>query len=286
MVDGPRGRSARSIGRRRAVKPGRSGDTNRRMTFSLSIAGVHNPPGSRVGGTRAVVGWAASLGFGAIQLDAAAPDARARDLGRSARRDLAATIRRRGLTLTGLDLWIPPEHYTAPATEDRAAGTLLAAIDLAAELGPLVGSSAGLCGGSRGLVVSVTLPDEPGAGLLDAIAAKADAGGILVEDFSTDESAGSGVIRPGFDSARYLLRGENPGKPFARSASALATVRLNDADDTGRRVLGRGRLDIEMMRALHATLTPTAPVITDLRGLADPAAGAAGALRVWGVPNA
>ena len=243
------------------------------MVFALSIAGVHNPPGSRGGGVRAAVDWAASLGFGALQLDAAAPGVRARELGRSARRDLAATLRRRGLALTGLDLWIPPEHYTSPETGDRAAGALLAAIDLAAELGPLAGS--------RGVVVSVTLPEDPGGGLLDAIAARADAGGVLVEDFTSEPPGG--VIRPGFDTSRHLLRGEKPGRAFARSASALATLRLNDADDTGRRALGRGLLDIEMMRALHATLTPTIPVITDLRGRIDPATGADDARRAWGV---
>ncbi len=254
--------------------------TNSRMMFALSIAGLHNAPGPGRGGSRALIEWAAAIGYRAIALDAAAPDVRARALGRSARRDLAATIRRCGLAPAGLDLWIPPEHFASPATEDRAASALLDAIGLASELVPLARGAPGAGGGRA--VVSVTLPDDPPASLIDAVAAAADAGGVVVEDYTADAPAAGGLIRPGFDTARCIMRGAKPGKPFAKLASDLATLRLNDADDTGRRALGGGRLDVEMMRALHATLTPTIPVVTDLRGLHDPAAGADAALRAWG----
>ena len=246
------------------------------MLFALSIAGLHDTPGPWRGGPRGPIEWAASAGYRAIVLDAAAPGVRARELGRSARRDLASTLRRCGLDLVGLDLWIPPGHFESSATADRAASALLDAIGLAADLAALAPAV-----GTGRVVVSISLPDDPPAVLIDAAAAAADAGGVLVEDYAADAPAAGGVIRPGFDTARCIMGGGKPGKPFAKIAADLATLRLNDADDTGRRPLGDGRLDVDMMRALHATLTPTIPVVTDLRGLRDPETGADAALRVW-----
>ncbi|USN99591.1 MAG: hypothetical protein H6810_02695 [Phycisphaeraceae bacterium] len=246
------------------------------MTPSLSIAGLHAVEGPWSAGPREAIDWAASLGFSSVHLDAAAPGLRARDLDRSARRDLAATLRRNDLGFTGLDLWIPAEHYAEPATADRAAGALLGAIELASELNAL-------CGGGLA-VISTMLPEEAPESLTHAIAAKADQAGVAVEDFTPRETPTglADTIRPGFDTAREIMRGGKPNKAFSRVASSLATLRLNDADDTGRKALGKGRVEVAMIRALHETLAASTPVVTDLRGLADPAAGARAALDAWG----
>ena len=248
--------------------------TNTRVTPSLSIAGLHATaaPGPWSGGARGAIEWAASLGFRRVHLDAAAPGLRARGLDRSARRDLGATLKRHGLGLTGMDLWVPGEHYADPATTDRAAGALLGAIELAGEVSTLAGAGTA--------VVSITLPEEPDATLIDAIAGAADRAGVVVEDHTArgEPVAGAGVIHPGFDTGREVLRGGKPNKTFSRVASSLASLRLNDADDTGRRPLGRGRLEVGMLRALHETLAPDIPIVTDLRGLSDPAVGARAAL--------
>ena len=53
-------------------------------------------------------------GWQAVQLSAAMPGTRPRDLGSSARRDLQATLRRNELLAAGMDLWIPREHYIDP----------------------------------------------------------------------------------------------------------------------------------------------------------------------------
>lgn len=83
------------------------------------------------------------------------------------------------------------------------------------------------------------------------------------------------MIRPGVDTGRVILRGDPPGKTFAKFSKSLATLRLNDADDTGRREIGRGVLGVETLIALHATLTAGLPIVTDLRGLDQPDRAAA-----------
>lgn len=234
------------------------------VTPSLSIAGLHThgAEGPWRAGPRAAIEWAAGVGCRSLHLDATAPGVRARELDRSGRRDLASTLRRHGLGFTGLDLWIPAEHFAEPAHADRALSALLGAVDLAAELAGLLGSAAP--------VVSVTLPE--GFRGIDAVAAGADASGSIIEDFGP---GGEGedrppMVRPGVDTGRLLMRGDPPGKTFARLADRLGSLRLNDADDTGRRPMGSGRLDPSMLLALHATLTADLPVVTDLRGLENP----------------
>lgn len=271
------------------------------MVVSLSIAGLHTheAPGAWADGVRAAIGWVADTGFRAVQLDAASPEIRPRGLDRSARRDLAATIRRAGLGFSGLDLWIPASHFSELEHADRAHAALLASITLAADLTALVERTPA--------VVSVTLPPAY-AGLVE-LGAHADTVGVIIEDFAlpartpevvaqqaaqqagdTDHHATGGdpvrtppAVRPGYDTARAILRGDGPGKGFAAWSKQLATLRLNDADDTGRRMMAGGTLDVRTIGALHTTLTPTIPIITDLRGLENPARAAAAAMDELGV---
>ena len=258
---------------------------------SLSIAGLHSAavegPWSR--GVRSAIGWAVGVGFRSVQLDAAAPEIRARVLDRSGRRDLAAAVRRASLGFTGLDLWIPAEHFEPGEHADRAHAALLGAIDLAADLRGLISA-----GDAAPAVVSVTLPAAYAGA--DEVRALADGRGVLVEDFGAlareaferasadgEQAADqptvvTGAILPGVDTGRVILRGDPPGKTFARFSKSLATLRLNDADDTGRREIGRGSLGVETLIALHATLTAGLPIVTDLRGLDQPNRSAAAAL--------
>lgn len=234
------------------------------LTPSLSIAGLHShgAEGPWRAGPRSAIEWVAGVGFRSIQLDATAPGVRARELDRSGRRDLASTLRRHGLGLTGLDLWVSAEHFAEPAHADRAYAALVAAVGLAGELGGLL--SAGTP------VVSVTLPE--GFGEIDSLAASADAAGVVVEDFGPggEDAARPPLIRPGVDTGRLLMRGDPPGKTYARLADRLGSLRLNDADDTGRRPMGAGGLDPAILLALHQTLTAGLPIVTDLRGLDNP----------------
>ncbi len=262
---------------------------------SLSLAGLHasSADGAWASGVRGAIAWAAALGYRRIHLDAAAPQIRPRSLDRSGRRDLAATIRRESLGFTGLDLWIPAEHFGAGEHADRAHAALLGAVELAADLASL----AGIGGGPP--VVSVTLPDAY-AGRPEVLAL-CDGLGVLVEDFGAaaraerapDDGGDAGAanashasslaaagdsVRPGIDTGRLILHDRPPGKTFAKFSKRAATLRLNDADDTGRRPMGGGTLDLGTIMALHATLTPSLPIVTDLRGLDDPDRGAHAAL--------
>lgn len=248
------------------------------MRASLSIAGLHGAEtdGPWRAAPRAVIEWASGLGFRALHLDASAPGLRPRELDRSARRDLAATLKRNGIGFTGLDLWIPPAHYEDAARSDRALDALGGAITLAGELGSLMclGGLGGVGGVGR-VAVCVTLPAGLDGSLRGAIGERGEREGVVIEEYgATEPGAIVPPLAPGFDSARAILRGEEPGEAFARVASRLRSIRLNDADDTGRRPLGRGRVDLDAMLALHATLTPSLPIVTDLRGLHDPGLGA------------
>ncbi|MEM7756072.1 MAG: hypothetical protein AAF297_10600, partial [Planctomycetota bacterium] len=70
--------------------------------------------------SKAAIGAVSAMGARAIQLDATRAGLRPRDLERSARRDLAATMRREELAFSGVDLWIPPHHFVDPDRADRA----------------------------------------------------------------------------------------------------------------------------------------------------------------------
>lgn len=267
-------------------------DSSDSSAISLSVAGLHasalDGPWAR--GVRAAIGWCASVGYRGIQLDASASEIRPRAIDRSARRDLAASVRRAGLGFTGLDLWIPPEHFSAGEHADRAHAALLGAIGLAADLRGLVPSGSA----SAPAVVSAAFPDDyAGRG---EVLAQADAVGVLVEDFGVgatappsesaandggvDEGRAHGSIRPGIDTARLIMRSQPPGKTFAKLSKSAATLRVNDADDTGRREMGKGQLDVSTLLALHATLTPGLPIVTDLRGIEHPDRGARAAIDV------
>jgi len=251
------------------------------MTLSLSIAGLHahGALGPWNAGVRTAIGWVGDTGFRSVHLDAASPEIRPRGLDRSARRDLAATVRRAGIGLTGLDLWIPAAHYDDPESADRANAAVSDAVGLAADL-------AALCGRTNA-IVSVTFPAEYAG--LEAVGSLAESAGVIVEDFSIPASgtpeemtAHPPAVRPGFDTARAILRGDGPGKAFASWSKKLASLRLNDADDTGRRTMGTGTLDAHTLGALHTTLIPRLPMITDLRGLENPERAARAAIATLG----
>ena len=98
--------------------------------------------------------WLGGAGVRGVQLSATQPGLRPRTLDGAARRELRARLKRLELTLSGLDLWIPPEHFTEPANVDRATAAAEAAVVLAADLGRVP--------------VSMTLPADAAASALAA----------------------------------------------------------------------------------------------------------------------
>jgi sugar phosphate isomerase/epimerase len=249
-----------------------------RLPLGVALAGLVAPAS-----LRGQVEWAAGCGFRAVQLNAAAADSRPRDLGRSARRDIAALLRRHELELAGVDLWLPPAHLIDAAHADRAAEALRGAIDLAAELAPLAGGRA---------VVSVALPvDARAAGVVGELATLAQERGVALADHAwpgawgqdapaakaadgatpgaTQRAPLSAPVLMGLDPAAVLLSGAAPETELARRGAQIAAARLSDLDATGRVEPGTGRLDL-LAYAVALAMRPDlgAPVL-DLRNVKD-----------------
>jgi sugar phosphate isomerase/epimerase len=251
-----------------------------RPELSLSLAGLSPDPAAPwSAGPRAAIEWASRTGFHAVQLDAAAAGVRPRELDRSARRDLAALLRRAQLALSGLDLWIPPEHLVNPAKSERAMEAIVQAVDLAADLARLLDH------GERA-VVSLVLP----AGLPDEarrqLGGHAESRGTRLADHAAPASPApaTGPIGIGVDPAAVLLAGQDPAATAARAGSALAAARLSDATMIGRTapLVAPGRLDLTAYLASVAVAGYTRPLVLDVRGLPEQASVARAVRERWG----
>lgn len=253
-----------------------------RPPLCLALAGLSRDPAAPwSGGPRAVIHWAASQGFRFVQLDGADRGVRARDLDRSARRDLAALLRRQELLLSGLDLWIPPEHYIDPARSDRALEAMLGAIELAADL-------AGLVAGSPSPVVSTAFPEGLDAAMKSEIAARAELAGVRIADHSLQETVGeaddgASPLAIGIDPAAHLLAGRDPAAAAARAGVRLASARLSDAGSVGRVAVGAAgsRLDVLAYLAALSAVNHQRPLVLDLRGIADQRAAVEAVSSSW-----
>ena len=220
---------------------------------------------------REAVALAAALGYRAVQLDATHPEARPRALDRSARRDLAALLKRSELELTGLDLWLPPEHLAAGGNVERAGDAVVGAIGLARELAGLVTTRP---------VVSLTLADEPDPHVMEAINAAAERDGVVVANHAWP-AAETGDV--GLDPALSIMAGASPAKAVTTLGPRLKGVRLSDAGVAGRVPVDSagGRLDVAAFVAALTISAPDAPVVADARMLADPRAAALAAREAW-----
>ncbi|MGV6813871.1 MAG: hypothetical protein ACWA5W_02540 [Phycisphaerales bacterium] len=186
-----------------------------------------------------------ALGVRGITLDASVPDFRPRSLTRSARRDLAASLRRRELEFTGVDLWIPQEHFADANHAQRAIDAVAQAAEMSSELATLVG------GRSRP-VVSVILPIDMNETDRHAIGANAQRVGAAIADhqpemFRQEQSNLVAGIDIGIDPVLILMNGESPGKAVTHAGEHLASIRLDDINAMGRCVVGAqgGKLDIK-----------------------------------------
>ncbi|MDY7109735.1 MAG: TIM barrel protein [Planctomycetota bacterium] len=219
------------------------------------------------------------MGFGHVQLSAAQPGLRPRELDRSARRDLLATLRRRELAVSGLDVWIGPGEFLDPAKMDRAVGAMIEAIELAADLGRCP--------------VSLTLPGRGGDSEEDA----PDAGAVMaamieaaqVRDVPLADHAIPVVDREyigvGIDPAAWLARDEDPATAVSRHADRLVSLRLCDLLTSGLRgPIGdaqEGRLDVLAYRVAAGLAAAGRPIVVDARQWSDPWAGLKQTLDAW-----
>ena len=235
----------------------------------------------------AAVADIAAAGFTAVQLDAALPGLRPRDLDQRARKDLLALLTRRSLRLAGLDLFIPRAHFLDPKHLDRATSAVTAAIGLAADLGRVP--------------LSVPLPiedlDEAAASaIIEAADGHAVPLAVHAEDRvrklidwldATDLPTAGAAIDP----AALFAHGVDPVTLAHRIGKRLTVARLSDArqahqdtPDHGitRCPVGRGDLDVAAYRvALDLITSRPGPVVLDLAGLTAPAEAAAQAAACW-----
>jgi hypothetical protein len=219
-----------------------------------------------------------ALGVRGITLDASAPDFRPRGLSRSARRDLAASLRRRELEFTGLDLWIPPEHFTDPTNAHRAIDALNQAAEMSSELATLVA-------GRSKPIVSVVLATEMNPTERAAIGANAQRVGAIIADHqpeppeSSNHPAGIGI---GIDPTMILMTGNSPGKAVTHAGKDLASVRLSDLSAMGRCVVGAPGSKLDLRSYAGALIVAGQSWITlDLRELPEPRVAAEHARQAW-----
>lgn len=250
-----------------------------RPVLALSIADWSGPcanfmPRRRI---EAVARW----GGRGVQIDATLGGIRPRELDRSARRDLAALLRRLGLAFSGIDLFIPPAHLADPRRVDRAVAALSSACVLAADLSRFTDTP-------DAAVVATRLPERLDPRVLDALRHAAERAGATIANLAwpVDPAGfadGAGLAL-GVDPADVLAHGEDPAAEVARMTRPPAAARLSDYSAVGRVAPGSpgGRLDVlAYAAALHARAF-RGLVVADLGGLDDPERAAMLAIASWG----
>lgn len=261
------------------------------LTLAPTLAPLLTSGGGAGGTVREAVEQLSAAGFTAVQLSAATPGIRPRDLDQRARKDLLALLARRAMRLAGLDLFIPRRHFVESEHMDRAVAATLSAIELAADLGRVP--------------VSIALPVEKiSADIRLALAQAADGHGVAVAVHAEDQipallqwveevdlsgaGAGLGVA---IDPAAVLGRSGDPVEMVQKLGPKLRVARLSDlsagsdladGDASSRCVVGEGDLDVIPYRvALDLATARRGPVVLELRGLPQPFTAARIARRVW-----
>ena len=227
---------------------------------------------------RAAMERIASMGFRFVQLSATQPGLRPRDLDQSARRDLVATLRRRELAVAGLDLWIPPRHFLEAAHSDRAVSAVLAAIELASDLGR----------GSVSLTLPGTTADDSDAlkPALDAISDHANRFGVMIADHAVPVVArDSELIGVGIDPAAWLSSGGDPSAALMANARRIVSARVCDLLTSGLRgPVGdrhEGQLDVVAYKVALSVIGYARPAVVDARNWIEPWKGIEQTRRAW-----
>lgn len=245
-----------------------------RPPLSAALASMRSGPGPA--DPRALIEAAAAAGFRWATLDGAAPGLRPRELDRSARRDLAALLRRLELGFAGIDLWIPSAHFADPSLSDRAVSAAIESLELAADIAALNGGHG---------VLSLVLPRELSPTARESLLTHADSRGVRIADHAWPpaEQPHSDWLGVGIDPAALLLAGEHPAKTVARLGERIVVARVSDASDISRVEPGRGqgRLDDLAYAVALAAAKYDRPVPLDLRAVPDPLSAAARVARWW-----
>lgn len=238
-------------------------------TPALSLSGL---PDIGAATFRRTIDRVASMRVRAVSLSCNTPGLRPRELGRSARRDLAGTLRRADLGCSGTDLFVPPRHLADPPHSERAVEAYLGALAFALDMADLIGAPP---------VLTTTLPrDDASEQAIRTVASEADRLGVTIADLSLPLGEGT-TIAPGLDPASLLQRDEDPVTTGAKLAKTLAIARLSDADEGGRCPVGDGHLDAFAYLLSLSAGGYTGPIVIDVRALKDPWTGVEAGVRAF-----
>lgn len=227
----------------------------------------------------ALSGWQ----FASVQLSAAQPGLRPRDLDRSGRRELSALLARQGLMLGGFDLMIPPKDWLDDVSVDRAVSATLATLELAADLGRPSVSIALPVGALSNDVKQTLITGADGRGVALAVHAEDELEALALWLEAEDQP----MLGAGIDPAAAMACDLDPADAALRVAKHLKVARLDDyapvsAGGGGRCPIGEGNLDLLSYRATLSTIEATPHIVVELRDLADPIAGLSKAMAAWG----
>lgn len=250
------------------------GSTDARPVLAATLSPLLRAEGAPP--VREALAWISRIGYRGVQLSAADPETRPRDLPPSARRDLLASLARVELACSGIDLFIPAEHFQDGAFATRAFEAARDAIGLAADLG-------------RAPVVLPALGGAPA--ILEALGQEALHRGVRLAMVpgSAPDGASAGAVAEPFgtciDCAASLAAGERPDATILAFGSSVAAVRVVDLLRSGMRGpigrRGESRLDVGALRvALDVAAFRGIPVV-DARQWIAPAEGLAHSLEAW-----
>ena len=290
------------------------------LPLSLSLSGLRLGYAEEISAAtlREVLPWIVGLGCRGVQLSATASGLKPRELDRSARRDLAAVVRRVGLVVSGIDCLVPPEHFAKPEYQDRAVAAVNAACGLASEMTAL------LPAGYPTAAVTVLLHRETPSDVQEAMANHAEREGCVLcelnwpllragNDLSPQQSRattratavlgrgngladlseapasdnafapGHGPFRMALDPAALLMGGLDPLVLALRMGPRLSHVRLSDVCTAGRIAPGSpdGRLDLVGYAVALSAAQYSGPLVLDLRTVHEQAAAAEFAVSAW-----
>lgn len=221
----------------------------------------------------------ASLGFRFVQLSATQQGLRPRDLDNSARRDLAVKLRRWELSISGIDLWIPPSHFIDSSNVDRAVNATKAAIELASDLDR--------CPVSLEFPPASDGDDEEEVqfkAVVTAIAEHADKFGIQIADHAVPVSNWQ-YIGIGIDPAAWLSNNSDPANAIHKNAQQIVSIRLCDLLTSGMRApiceSQGSQLDIVQFQVAISVNGYLKPIIIDARQWQDPWTGITQTANSW-----
>ncbi|MBM4112964.1 MAG: hypothetical protein FJ253_06260 [Phycisphaerae bacterium] len=210
-------------------------------------------------------------GFEAVQLSASQPGMRPRELDGGARRALRERMRRLELAVSGIDLWIPAEHFGAASEVSRAIDAFLETLRLAEFLDRCA--------------VSCTLPrDDAARDSRAALLREAERRGVLLVDFAEGATT-ENSIRVGLDLASIRPRELSVAESIASAGDGLGAIRLSlGAANGGRRPFRAGDEGMNLLRDLRSALRlggATLRPVADARGWPDARAGLRSTRDAW-----